>query len=58
MADNVKVSATDSELTIKINLKSKGIASKSGKTNVIASTRGFLEVGDGFRLGLNLIKKA
>ena len=43
------------ELVIKVNLKNKGKASASGKSEVIASTGGFIYV-DGFGVGLNVIK--
>lgn len=56
---NVKFSIKGKELTIKINLAAKTSLSASGKSNVIATTRGNVEVpgAAGAKLGLNLYTK-
>ena len=55
----MKVSINDANvLVIEIDLNTKGAISKSGKSNVIASTEGFKAVSTAFgiaKLGLNLI---
>lgn len=43
-------------LVITIDLKKKGQPSKSGKSFVVASTHGNVDVGNGFKLGLNCFK--
>ena len=57
---NVTTKVTGSKLTITVDLKAKTTESASGKTLVIASTRGNtpIETGDGIAyLGLNLYRK-
>ena len=57
---NVTTKVTGDKLTITVNLKSKGTASKSGKTTVVASSRGNQPIPVGDRvlyLGLNLYEK-
>jgi len=54
--DNVAVSVEGNVMTIQIALDTKGRASGSGKTVVLASTRGNKEVIPGGFLGLNFYK--
>lgn len=53
---NVAAAVEGNELVIRINLKDKGHPSASGKSQVIASTEGNADVGNGMKLGLNLYK--
>lgn len=53
---NVQVKVTGSKLVIECDLAQSGQPSASGKTLVIASTRGNQEVAPGVKLGLNLYK--
>lgn len=50
---NVKTAIKDGKLLITINLKAKTTKSASGKTMIIASTKGNKDVGDGVILGIN-----
>ena len=58
MADNVALEVNGDVLAIHVNLRAAGRASASGKTLVIASTRGNLDVPghEGVKLGLNVFK--
>jgi hypothetical protein len=53
--ENIKLTVTkDQKLNIEIDLKKKGTLSKSGKSLVVASTLGNVQVPDTeFKLGLN-----
>ena len=54
---NIKCTVKSNKLLITIDLSKKGKASASGKTVVIASTRGNKVIdGTDFTLGLNLYK--
>lgn len=55
MNDNVKIAVKGSTLTITIDLSQAGQPSKSGKSEVIASTRGNAQVPGhpDIRLGVN-----
>lgn len=58
IGQNVKVSKNGNTLTIEIDLSAKGQRSASGKSMVIASTRGNAHLEEaGMSLGLNLYKK-
>lgn len=58
IGQNVDVSKTGNKLTITIDLSHKGQPSASGKSVVIASTRGNAFLADaGVSLGLNLYRK-
>lgn len=54
---NIDYSITGNELTIKVDLSKNFGPSKSGKTIIIASSKGNIDVGNGVKLGLNLYKK-
>lgn len=55
---NVDLKVTGKKLTITIDLAAKGVTSASGKSTVIASTRGNITVpgADGVKLGVNCYK--
>jgi hypothetical protein len=54
---NIKAEVKGNVLTLTIDLKAKGSPSKSGKSQVIATTSGNAAVaGTEFKLGLNLYK--
>lgn len=54
---NVEHSVKDNTLTITVDLTQDYGLSKSGKTKIVASTDGFVEVAPGISLGLNLIRR-
>ena len=57
---NVAIKLAGDKMVITVNLKAKAVESKSGKTMVIASTRGNESVPYGdqvLSLGLNLYRK-
>jgi len=55
--DNVKMETKGNLLTITID-KSKDFGpSKSGKSNLVATTGRFMDLGDGLALMLNLVRK-
>ena len=56
-AQNVITEVIDNTLIIKIDLTQDHGESKSGKTILIASTLGFLDIEDGIILSLNCNKK-
>ena len=58
MAVNVEMDIQDNLLTIRVNLSKEQGPSKSGKTIVIASTQGNIDVPGqpGVKLGLNVYK--
>lgn len=52
--DNVAVHVDDEQIVIRIDRRKKGRLSKSGQSNVLASTRGNKPLGDtGLSLGVN-----
>lgn len=57
---NVKAEIKGNKLIIEVDVSQqtvdKAVTSKSGKNKLVASTSGFMSVGDGFRIGLNVIK--
>lgn len=56
--DNIKMVVKGDTLTIEVNLSKPGRESGSGKSMVIATTRGNAEVpGTDLKLGLNLFRK-
>lgn len=57
VGQNVKVKVDGATLMITCDLTAAGITSASGKTLVIASTRGNAAVSEGTYLGLNLYRK-
>ena len=50
---NLKTEVKGNILTIKIKLDAKTKPSASGKTDIIASTQGNKDIGDGVILGIN-----
>lgn len=56
MSNNVKMEVKGDKLMIEIDLKAKGSASKSGKTNIIAGTGGFVATGhaNGSKVSVNV----
>jgi hypothetical protein len=54
--DNVTVAVEGSKLILTIDLSQPGSVSASGKTTVIASTRGNAQVAPGVYCGLNVYK--
>jgi hypothetical protein len=56
MAQNVTTSVSGDTLIIKVNLKAPAADSKSGKTKLLASTGGFIDVpgADGAKVSLNV----
>ena len=58
MSSNVNVTVKSKKLIIEIDISKKGEPSKSGKSQVIASTRGNMVVpgNSDMRLGLNLYR--
>ncbi len=56
---DMKVDNSTNELTITIDLSKQGNISKSGKSRVIASSHGNVEVpGTDLKLGFNLYRRA
>jgi len=57
--DNIKMSVKDDTLTITVDLTLSSGPSKSGKTLIIATTRGFLPVPEhkGIAISLNVNKQ-
>jgi len=56
--DNIDMSVDGSILTVKIDLTKQFGRSSSGKTTVVASTRGNQDVGyDNVKIGINAYKK-
>jgi hypothetical protein len=54
--DNVTIAVDGNKLTLTIDLSQPGSVSASGKTTVIASTRGNTQVAPGVYCGLNIYK--
>ena len=55
--ENVKFEVKGSTLTITIDLSVPGTADRSGKSTVLASTRGNKQVQEGVFMGVNVYKK-
>lgn len=55
---NIKTTVKNGKLLISIDLSAKPKKSASGKSLVIASTRGNSNIGDGIMLGVNCYKSA
>lgn len=55
--NNVKINVKGSKLTIEVDLSKDFGPSKSGKTNVVASTHGFEKIEGGAMVSLNVVKK-
>ena len=55
---NVKIEVKDKKMTIVVDLSAKATPSASGKSLVIGSTKGNVEVGGtgGVKVGLNVYK--
>jgi hypothetical protein len=53
---NVEVKVEGNILNIKVDLTKSFGPSKSGKTTIIASTEGNVEVAPGIKMGLNIYK--
>lgn len=55
----MKIAIEGNELVIRVDLNTRGVLSKSGKSNVIASTEGFTSVNapqfGTLKIGLNVI---
>jgi len=54
---NVKITKKEKILTIEIDLSQEQGLSKTGKTLIIATTQGNIEVEPGIYLGVNCYKK-
>ncbi len=59
VGQNIKMTVDEktNTLHLEINLSAKGHSSSSGKSEIIASSRGYIQVGDGIALNLNVCKK-
>jgi hypothetical protein len=55
--DNVAGRVDGTKLTLEIDLSAAGSPSASGKTTVLASSRGNQPVGPGVFLGINVFRK-
>jgi hypothetical protein len=55
---NVEVEVTGNKLTLTIDLSDKTEPSGSGKTNIVATTQGNKQIGDGWFVGLNVYRYA
>jgi hypothetical protein len=53
MLQNVKTTVKGKKLTIEVDLGKRFGPSKSGKSEIIATTAGNVDVGNGVKLGLN-----
>ena len=56
VGQNIQMEVKDGKLLLEIDLSAKGVPSASGKTIVLASTRGNLPVAEGVFLGLNVYR--
>jgi hypothetical protein len=54
---NVEIEVKGDKVTITVDLSGAGIPSASGKTLVIASTRGNAAIAPGVFMGLNVYRK-
>lgn len=57
IGENIEYSVVDDKLTLIIDLSAKGKPSNSGKTIILASTKGNASVND-VKVGLNVYKYA
>jgi hypothetical protein len=57
-ARNVVTKVVGKILTITVDLSKEGPLSASEKTHVIATTGGFMDVGDNVKIGLNVTTPA
>ena len=57
-AKNVLIEDHEGTITITIEKGGNYGLSKSGKSYIVASTGGYMKVGDEYQLNLNLIKSA
>ena len=57
--ENVKMTKTGNKLTIEVDLSKKGTPSSTGKSQVIASTKGNQKIDgtEDIYIGLNIYKK-
>lgn len=53
---NVEMKTEGNILTIKIDLSKNFGLSGSGKTTIIASSKGNVDIGNGIKMGLNIYK--
>jgi hypothetical protein len=56
MSTNLTTKVEGKTLVIRVDLSKPGTPSKSGKSLVVATTGGFLDIGDGVKLGLNVVR--
>jgi len=57
VGQNVSYEVNGKTLTITVDLSAQGQISRSGKSSLIASTRGNAQVTQGIYLGLNIYRK-
>jgi hypothetical protein len=61
MTHNIQTEIRDGKLVITVDVSENAIAeapaSKTGKSRIVASTGGFVELGNGLSIGLNVITK-
>lgn len=57
MAEVINTKQEGKKLIITVDLSGKGEVSSSGKSLVIASTRGNMKLADGLFMGLNIYRK-
>lgn len=57
MAQNIKVEAKGNALVMSVDLTKSFGPSKSGKSEIIATTSGNIEVAPGIFAGINIYKK-
>jgi hypothetical protein len=56
--DNVKMTVKDKKLVIEVDLTQNFGLSSTGKSEIVASTHGFVDVPNtDMKLGLNVVKK-
>lgn len=55
-ANGIRVEREGTLLVLRLDIDAPGVPSKSGKSTVLASTRGAMIVGPGLRLNLNLYR--
>lgn len=53
---NIEMKTEGNVLTIKIDLSKNFGLSGSGKTTIIASSKGNVDIGNGVKMGLNIYK--
>ena len=53
---NVKIETSGTELVLRIRLDAPGTISKTGKSEIIASTHGNHKLPDGTAIGLNVYR--